>query len=392
MPPERILVVIDGMEVGGSQRQITHLLAGLDRSRWEPELVYFRERSFLVDALVQAGVAVHHLPKHRRLDLRFLLAFAALLRRGDYALVHAFSLTAELWSLLALKLSGRRTALIASERNQYLDKPAWYWWLKRMVLGRCVAVIANSQAGADATARRTRLPPTLFDVVVNGVDAVVPMAAEEREALRRAIGLPAGRVLGLFVGRLVPQKNPECLVAALATLDREERPWIALAGDGPLREPIEQLAVEHGVAADMRFLGVRNDSVKLMQAADFLVLPSHFEGLSNALLEAMSAGCPTIASAVGGTPELVEDGHTGLLFAPGSVDALSACMARLCADPALRARLSRHATEHVARHHAVPVMVAATSAVYDRCLVQRKAKRSPSVAGTDRRIANVGRP
>jgi glycosyltransferase involved in cell wall biosynthesis len=393
MPPERILVVIDGMEVGGSQRQITHLLAGLDRSRWQPELAYFRERSFLVDALVQTDVAVHHLPKRGRLDLRFLLAFAALLRRGDYALVHAFSLTAELWSVLAVKISGRRPVLIASERNQYLDKPSWYWWLKRFVLRHCTAVIANSRAGAVATARRTGLPTSLFDIVVNGVDNVPPITMGEREEVRRAIGVPAGRVSGLFVGRLVAQKSLECLVAALAMLDPAERPWIALAGDGPLREPIEQLALEAGVAADMRFLGVRSDTARLMQAADFLVLPSRFEGLSNALLEAMAAGCPAIASAVGGTPELIEDGRTGLLFAPGSADALSACMARLCADPALRASLSRRALEHVARHHAVPVLVAATSAVYDRCLAHRAtAASSPNVAGTDRRIADGGRP
>jgi len=392
MPPERILVVIDGMEVGGSQRQITHLLSSLDRSRWQPELAYFRERSFLVDSLVQAGVAVHHLPKRGRLDLRFLLAFAALLRRGDYALVHAFSLTAELWSVLAIMASGRRPALIASERNQYLDKPSWYWWLKRFVLRHCAAVIANSKAGAVATARRTKLPPSLFDVVVNGVDNVPPITADEREELRRSIGAPAGRVLGLFVGRLVPQKNLECLVAALAMLDPEQRPWIALAGDGPLRARIGQLALEAGVMADMHFLGVRSDSARLMQVADFLVLPSRFEGLSNALLEAMAAGCPVIASAVGGTPELIEDGRNGLLFTPGSADALSACMAQLCADPALRSTLSRRALEHVARHHAVPALVAATSAVYDRCLARRTTAPSSSVARPEQRIVDGGRP
>ena len=128
-----------------------------------------------------------------------------------------------------------------------------------------------------------------------------------------------------------------------------------------------------------------------MQVADFLVLPSHFEGLSNALLEAMAAGCPVIASAVGGTPELIEDGRTGLLFAPGSADALSACMARLCADPALRTSLSRSALEHVARQHAVPALVAATSAVYDRCLAHRTTVTSSSVARPDQRIADGGR-
>jgi glycosyltransferase involved in cell wall biosynthesis len=195
----------------------------------------------------------------------------------------------------------------------------------------------------------------------------------------------------LFVGRLVPQKHLECLVAALAMLDPRQRPWIALAGDGPLRERIEQLALDAGVMADIHFLGVRSDTARLMQVADFLVLPSRFEGLSNALLEAMAAGCPVIASAVGGTPELIEDGRTGLLFAPGSADALSACMARLCADPALRTSLSRSALEHVAHQHAVPALVAATSAVYDRCLAHRTTVTSSSVARPDQRIADGGR-
>jgi len=196
----------------------------------------------------------------------------------------------------------------------------------------------------------------------------------------------------LFVGRLVPQKNLECLVAALAMLDPEQRPWIALAGDGPLRERTEQLAREAGVLADMRFLGVRSDTVRLMQAADFLVLPSRFEGLSNALLEAMAAGCPVIASAVGGTPELIEDGRSGLLFPPDSADALSACMARLCADPSLRTTLSRHALEHVTQHHAVPGLVAATAAVYERCLAHRRTAASQDVAQSHQRIPDGGRP
>lgn len=387
MPPERVLVVIDGMGIGGSQRQLAHLLAGMDRDRWQPELAYFREHSFLVDALVQAGIPVHHLPKRGRLDPRFLIAYAALLRRGDYALVHAFSLTAELWTVLAARASGRHPVLIASERNQYLDKPAWYWRLKRFILGHCAAAIANSKAGALATAGYTGLPVSRFDTVVNGVDHMPPIAPDDREALRRRLGVPADRVLGLFAGRLVAQKNLDCLVAALATLAPEQRPWIALAGHGPLRRQLEQLARAAGVAADMHFLGECSDTVRLMQAADFLVLPSRFEGQSNALLEAMAAGCPVIASAVGGTPELVQDGRTGLLFAPGSVAALSACMARLCADPALRARLSGQAREHVARAHAVPTMVAATTAVYERCLLHRAAGTGSRMADSGRRIA-----
>src|SRR4029453_1896615 len=92
MAARRLLVVSDEMEVGGSQRQITHLLGGLDRTRWAPELLYFRNRSFLIDEVADLGIPVRHLPKQGRIDPGFVLRYAALLRSGRYDLVHAFSL------------------------------------------------------------------------------------------------------------------------------------------------------------------------------------------------------------------------------------------------------------------------------------------------------------
>lgn len=135
------------------------------------------------------------------------------------------------------------------------------------------------------------------------------------------------------------------------------------------------------MSADLRFLGERPDATRLMQAADFLVLPSHKEGLSNAVLEAMAAGCPVIASAVGGTPELLDHDCTGLLFPTDDHVALGSGLARL-ADAGLRARLSINALDHVTRSHSVAALVTATVAVYERSLAQaagnadRKGSRS----------------
>lgn len=367
MQPERVLIVIDGMEVGGSQGQLVKLLRGLDRQRWAPELAFFRDDSILADAVRRDGIPVHVVPKRRRFDLPFLFAYARLLRERDFALVHAFSLTAELATVLALPLARRRPVLVASERSFALDRPAWFWWLKRLAIARSAAVIANSRSGAAATARRTRTPEAKFEIVANGVDMPAAMTGVERDALRRELGVPAHRRLALFVGRLVPAKNLPCLLRALASLPADTRPWLALAGEGPEREQVEQLASQLGLGDGIRLLGERSDAVRLMQAADLLVLPSHFEGLSNALLEAMAAGCPVVASAVGGTPELVEDERTGLLFAGGDAGALATAIARL-ADPALRARLSRVAREHVLRHHSREALATAVSVVYESCI------------------------
>lgn len=364
----RVLVVIDSMEIGGSQRQVQHLLDGLDRQRWAPELAYFRCNSFLSDAIRASGIPVHYLPKRRRLDLRFLFAYARLLRERNYSLVHAYSLTAELSTLLARTLSGRRPVLVASERSSYRhDRPEWFWWLKRFVLGRSAAVIANSHAGAQSTARRTGTPDALFTTIANDVDLPAPIAADERAAIRESIGVPAGCLFGLFVGRLVPVKNLACLVRSLPLLEAGQRPWLALVGDGPLCEAIGLLAKDCGVASNVNLLGERADATRLMQAADFLVLPSHFEGLSNALLEAMAAGCPAIASAVGGSIELIEHERTGLLFPSDDAGALAAAIERMT-DPALRSRLARAARQYVEENHSQAALATATAAVYDRCL------------------------
>ncbi len=376
MPRERLLLVIDGMEVGGSQRQIQHLLAGLDRTRWEPELAFFRCESFMVEDIRRSGLPVHYLPKRRRVDLRFLVAFARLLRRRDYALIHAYSLTAELWSMLGRALSGRRPLLVASERSFDLDTGARHRLLKRIVIVGSAAVIANSRAGARSTARRARARADKVAVVGNAVEVPATLPPDLRAALRRSLDAPEGRMIGLFVGRLVESKNLPLLIAALASLEPAERPWIAVAGDGPLRASIEGLAAEAGVSGSIRLLGERRDAIRLMQAADFFVLPSNFEGQSNALLEAMAAGCPVIASAAGGTPELVDDGRTGLLFPAGDASALAAGIRRLVADPGLRDGLGHAAATWVAQHHSSAALAAATSAVYERCLASRAGRET----------------
>jgi glycosyltransferase involved in cell wall biosynthesis len=375
MSPERLLVVIDEMEVGGSQRQIVHLLLGLDRQRWQPELVYFRNHSFLIERLEAAGIPTHRLPKRGRFDLQFLRSFSDLLREGDYDLIHAFSVTGELWTVIAKMFAGCRAPLIASERNQQVSKPAWYWPLKRFVLSRSAGVIANSEAGAQTTAKHTRFSQEFFDTIPNGVEIPADIAVTEREAIRAGLGVPGGRLLCLFVGRLVPQKNIDCLIEAMAALAPQQRPWLAIAGDGPLREHARGLVAAAGLDDDVCFLGERSDATRLMQAADFLVLPSHFEGLSNSLLESMAAGCPVVASAVGGTPELIEHGRTGLLFPSNDSQALASRIGEICSDADLRSRLAAQGREYVSCTYGIPALVGNTTAVYERCLQQNRTPR-----------------
>ena len=370
MSPRRLLVVIDEMEVGGSQRQISELLRGMDRSRWQPELLFFRNPSFLVGEIQRQGISVHHLPKRGRIDPRFVLRYAALLRQGRYDVVHAFSLTAELWTAVTSLLVPRAPRLVSSVRGLYLTEPPSFWRMKRLVARRSAAVIANARACAAAAGEHAGITAERFDIVPNGVALPPPLPAGKRAALRHGIACPRGRVLAVFVGRLVSVKNPACLIRAMARLPRHQRPWLAIAGDGPLRGELAAMVASADLGADIHFLGERRDATELMQTADLLVLPSIQEGMSNAVLEAMAAGCTVVASAVGGNLELVEDGVGGLLFGNDDDLALSECLRRLCGDAPLRLRLAAHASHRARTEHSVQRMVEATTAVYDRCLAE----------------------
>ncbi len=369
MLPRRILVVSDEMEIGGSQRQIAQLLGGLSREHWRPELLFFRERSFLVDEIEASGVPCHHLPKRGRFDARFVLRLIALLRRRRYDLVHCYSLTAEIW-LRAIRPWVPHAVSVVSVRGLCLGYADWQWWCKRWILGRADAVIANARAGARHTAARTGLDLGYFDTIPNGVPLPAVPGAAQRAQLHAQIGVPAGRVLALFVGRLVAEKNVALLLAALASLPPVQRPWLAVVGSGPLQAALTARAAALGLAADLRFCGACSDAPALIAAADIVVLPSSEEGLSNVVLEAMAAARPVLASAVGGNPELIEHGRTGLLFRSGDMPALAVGLRRLTADAALRAQLGAAARRHVERHYAVADMVAQTESVYARCLAR----------------------
>lgn len=378
--PRRLLVVSDEMEIGGSQSQIVHLLSGLDRSAWQPELLYFRKHSFLVDQLEAAGIRTHHLPKNGRVDFGFVRRLYAFLRSGRYELVHAFSLTAELWVRALLPLLAP-TKFVASVRGLCLGYPAWQWWLKRWIAHRADAIVANAHAGARMTALRATVPLDCISVIPNGVEIPVLLDAVARVRGRAELGVPENRVFGLFVGRLVSEKNLPLLLDALARLPSTSRPLLLLVGDGPLRAQLVEQARSLQLDTDLRLLGERRDAQAMMQLADFLVLPSREEGLSNVLLEAMAAGCAVIASAVGGNPEIVEHEVNGLLFTSDNADQLARALAALTSDVALRTRLGSAARRHAASMHGITALIDATASLYIRVLDEPRRKRCMNTTG-----------
>lgn len=370
MRARRLLVVSDEMEVGGSQRQIVHLLRGLDRDRWAPTLLYFRNRSFLVDELDAAGIPALLLPKRHRIDLEFVFKLIRFLRKHRFEAIHCLSVTAETWIRAVLPFVPQ-CAFIVSVRGLCLGYRPWQWQLKRWILARADAVISNAHAGARMTAMRTGFPIERIRVVANGIDLPDTTRHPEPNHLRTELELRKDSVFGLFVGRIVVEKNLSVLVRAVALIDPEHRPVLFLAGSGPLEAELREQIRTCGVGQSLRLLGERSDARELMLACDFLVLPSREEGMSNVLLEAMAAGRAVLASNVGGNPELVDDENTGLLFENNSEHQLAEQLLRLTEDAGLRNSLGAAARSKAERDFSLAALVRDSEAVYSNALSAR---------------------
>src|SRR5262249_4177146 len=184
-------------------------------------------------------------------------------------------------------------------------------------------------------------------VIYNGIDtAAFANGCHDREAVRRDLGLGADDFVILLVARLDYLKDHATAVRTLERVARS-RPdaRLVLVGEGPERPKIEDQVRRLGVAAGVRFLGLRQDVARLLRATDLFLLTSVSEGIPLTVLEAMAAGLPVVATRVGGLAEVVVDGETGLLAPPGDDAALAGAVLRLAADPGARRRMGRRGQE-----------------------------------------------
>jgi glycosyltransferase involved in cell wall biosynthesis len=235
---------------------------------------------------------------------------------------------------------------IGGRREIVTDKSTAKLVLQRGAYALAGAVVANSHAAASRL-RREGVPSRSIHVVSNGVEL------PERPTRNRA-----GRPRAGCVANLRPEKGHDVLIEALAARPDLRDLQVELVGDGPCRSALDAQARARGVGEQVRFLGERRDVGERLANADLFVLPSRTEALPNSVMEAMAAGLPIVACRIGGIPELVEDGVTGLLVPPDDPDALGEAMAQLVANPARASALGAAARAAVAERFSMARMIA----------------------------------
>jgi glycosyltransferase involved in cell wall biosynthesis len=363
---------------GGAEQVMLQLLAGLDRRRWRPVLMHHGRTGseHLTARAAELGIPFHPVPRVVRwahLGRGFLPLVRAI--RAERAAVFHAHLPATFsarYGLVAGKLA-RVPAVVATAHLFTHVPPGLRADLNHRATRACVdRYIAVSEEVARRMRTRFRIPASRITIVRNGID-VDGYGRSPNPELRDTLTGGATRAVVLTVARLDAQKGHEHLLAAAA---RVPQALFVFAGDGEERARLEDLARRLGVADRVRFLGQRGDIPDLLAVCDLFVLPSLFEGLPLAVLEAMAAGRPVVATAVGGTDEAVLEGESGLLVPPGDPPALAAAITAILDSPRLARRLGDAGRARVRQEFGVQRMIGAVANVYEDLLERAGSRRA----------------
>jgi glycosyltransferase involved in cell wall biosynthesis len=367
------MYVIWSLQMGGAERVVADLARGLDRRRFAPLVCCLNFKGQLATELEAEGIPVFALDKRPGLDLRLVPRLVSLFRREGVQVLHTHLWTSSFWGRIAGVLAGV-PALVVTEHNIDLWRRRWHLAVDRILARRTCHFIFVSREVERFYQDRLPLREGSFEVVHNGVAPWARRNRPDPRAARERLGLPPeGPVTGV-IGRLEARKGHRFFLEAMARVrERDPRVRGLVVGEGREKDALLAQREALGLTESVRIVGFWPDLAEALDALDVLVLPSLMEGHPLAILEAMAAARPVVATAVGGNAEAIADGRSGLIVPPADPGALAEAILDLVADPARARRLGRAGLETFEQHFSLERSVRANEDVYLRCLdVDRK--------------------
>lgn len=369
----RVTFLVGSLDLGGAERQLVRLANSLAPERFEARIVTMFAGGPLL-AELRPGIPVTHLclreAGRRKSRWPFVLGARLLLRlhRGLRAerpdVLHAYMPVAYVMGALA-GWALRIPVVVAGRRGltSFHVYPQWRWRLLARLANRRIDLhICNSEAVRRWAVEREGLSVDRTAVVPNGLDPPEGTAPELEPAWR-------GPASAAMIANLMHYKGHEHVLRAAALVARAHPEFrLVLFGDGPERDRVLGLRRELGLDARVVLAGRRPDAARFLPGFGFAVLGSLHEGFPNALMEAMAGGVPVVATAVGGVPELVEDGVHGLLVPPADPRAMAEAITWMIEHPEERRRMGRAGRERVLERFGVDRMVRRTEALYASAL------------------------
>jgi glycosyltransferase involved in cell wall biosynthesis len=369
----KLLQMLTNFHIGGTERQVANLARGIDSSHFDLHLACLRHSGELLVELETLRVPRSEFRIGRLYSPQTIwqgIRLAHYVRRNLIQIVHSFGFYPNIFTVPIARLAGASIVVASIRETGDLLTPMQRR-VQRVVCRLADCVLVNAEAIRENLVDQGYDPSNIV-VIRNGIQFATPAGKERGASLRRELGLPPSARLITVVSRLNRMKGVQYFVDAAAILAaRFPDVCFLIAGDGGSKKELEEQACRLGLGHRIVFTGFRSDVPDLLSEAAISVLPTLSEGISNTLLESMAAGIPVIATKVGGNPEVVEDGVSGLLVPPRDSTALAAAAARLLEDEDLASRLGQAGIARVSELFSIEGSVHQTEHLYQR-LVEAK--------------------
>lgn len=335
----RVLYITSTLDRGGAEQQLYYLLK-YSQPMPDATVVSLGGTRHWEQGLRDLGAQVIPLERRGKGDFSRLFQLTRLMQSGNYDIVHLFiDNVPGIYAHLAAFACGH-PRFITGERSDVIRQPKWYRNFKRVANRRVRRILCNSNTSAQTLLREGMATAQQVEFIPNGIELErFRVARPPREGMSVCVGM---------VGSLTPVKNPEMFVRAAAkVIEVQPGTRFVHVGDGALMQNMRQLTAELEIDASFTFYGLREDVAAILAEIDVFVLTSNFEGMPNAVMEAMAAGLPCVTTDVGDCRELVVEGETGFRVPPRDVDALAGAILKLTGDAALRERMGRAGYERI---------------------------------------------
>jgi glycosyltransferase involved in cell wall biosynthesis len=373
--PRRVLYFTNATVRAGAEEHLLGLVRCLDRNRFRPMIVCPPALARLLASDLPADIELMELELSRCSHLASSTRLLGIMRRRRIHILHSHMFQS---SMFASPL-GRLAGVPAIVETPHVNEGWRQGWLKshflidRLVARTVDAFIAVSEANSRYLIEQKGLPARKVHVIRNGIDLErFHPGQPEPPGLRAALGFAADDPVIAVFARLDPQKGHAVLLEAMARLRHAvPRVRLVIAGEGVLREKLEQRTALLGMADAVRFVGRQSNVSDWLAMAKVVVLPSFYEGLPLAAMEALAAEKPLVATAVDGTPEVVLNGNTGLTVPPGDPERLSAALLRLLCRPSLARELAHSGREWISEKFTHARQVCSTEQLYGELLERR---------------------
>ncbi len=368
----KVLHLIGTLSPGGAERNLYYLAPNFAKSEFSYSICCLMRKGSMAEEIENYGVPVYELGFRRRYTIQTILKLKRLLKEKQITILHTHLFEPGFIGRIAAWLAGT-PVIITHEHGKTLWKRWYHRLFERLALARTDMRIVVSRDIMQLRALREGTPASKLVLIENAVDPRPFEIAQSRRAqVRQKLGLDGYFVIGT-VGRLIEAKCYDKLLQVAANVyDANQSVRFLIIGDGPLSKRLRQLAKELKVGGVVKFLGQRDDIPDLLSAIDLYVITSQREGLPVSLIEAMMAGKPIVATAVGGIPEAISSGKDGILIEPARTEQMHETILKLIESPDERERLGANAKEKALRKYSPESVLAKIENLY-REILSRKA-------------------